>query len=287
MAGIETYLKQEFPEATEAECRRFVSACRQQYGSNSSSSNNNNNKNKSNAEKTKNNDVMETKIKMASSELLQRYLDWRNVYNMDYNANAPVKSNSTTPDYDYDKATWDYAVQRTLEIQQNENEKEEQKKQQQTATETTKVSQFLFVHRMKRAKDSKDYNNQDSVDNDTDGIVDRHGYQILHVLPALIDKSNVSSEMYAMILIFYLDQLLDRSSETKMTVVLDVRPGNGWPNSAAIFMVNYIRKITSMLQGHFPGKYGLVAFCVCVCVCVCVCARIPYLSRCCHPIPSQ
>ena len=179
---------------------------------------------------------------------------------MDYNTNAPVKSSTS-----YDTAIWDYAVQRTLEIQQQQQQQKQKEKKLQKQ-QSTKISQFLFVHRMKQTKDNNNNNSQeDNVDTvvndnitDTDGdvIIDRHGYQMIHVLPALIDKSNVSSEIYAMILIFYLDQLLDRSSETKMTVVLDVRPGQGWPNSPAIFMVNYIRKITSMLQGHFPGKYN-------------------------------
>ena len=47
MAGIEIYLKQEFPEATEAECRRFVSTCRQQYYDVGAKNNNTNKKDNS------------------------------------------------------------------------------------------------------------------------------------------------------------------------------------------------------------------------------------------------
>lgn len=36
--------------------------------------------------------------------------------------------------------------------------------------------------------------------------------------------------------------------------MLDVRPGEGWPNPLAIFMIPFIRKIAKMLQGRFPGR---------------------------------
>jgi CRAL/TRIO domain len=85
-------------------------------------------------------------------------------------------------------------------------------------------------------------------------VVDNHGNKVLHVLPAMIDTKNVTAEYYGRILQFYLDRILARQSEEKMTVLLDVRPGVGWPNPSAIFMIPFIRKIVTMLQGHFPGR---------------------------------
>jgi hypothetical protein len=210
---IETYLKQQFPEATDAECRRFVSACRDQRNESSN----------------KDDNYFEKKVQNDAEKLLKRYLDWRNMYRMDYNDTSKVDD-----DHD-DAALWNYAVQKAFEIHKEQ--------QQNPRSNHYPIDQFLFVHKYK----------VHGHDGDGLAIMDRYGYKILHVLPALIDKDNVSAEMYGMVLIFYLDQLFDRHSEEKMTVVLDVRPGSGWPNSPAVFMVNYVRRITRMLQGHFPG----------------------------------
>jgi hypothetical protein len=73
-------------------------------------------------------------------------------------------------------------------------------------------------------------------------------------LPALINRKQATAETYGLALSFYLDRKVDRSSEEKMTVLLDVRSGEGWPNPLAVFMVYWIRKVTKMLQSHYPGR---------------------------------
>ncbi|KAL3911104.1 MAG: hypothetical protein SGILL_007414, partial [Bacillariaceae sp.] len=63
-----------------------------------------------------------------------------------------------------------------------------------------------------------------------------------------------TAEFYGMTLLYFLDSVLPRDSTEKMTVLLDVRPGEGWPNPLAVFMVNFVRKLAKMLQGKFPGR---------------------------------
>jgi hypothetical protein len=103
---------------------------------------------------------------------------------------------------------------------------------------TNSLQQIIFLHKTEEGKP----------------IMDKKGQTILHVLPALINRKQAMAETYGLALCLYLDRKLDRSSEEKMTVLLDVRAGEGWPNPLAVFMVGWIRKVTKILQSHYPER---------------------------------
>jgi hypothetical protein len=61
-------------------------------------------------------------------------------------------------------------------------------------------------------------------------IVDKNGVTILHVMPAQVNRSVVPVETHGLAFAIYLDRKFDRNTEEKVTIMLDTRPGEGWPN---------------------------------------------------------
>lgn len=281
-------LQKDFPEATEAECRRFVRACQ----------------NSGNPKRPKSDD----QVKVEAEKMLEDYLDWRSSLGMDHpitmNENSSSgednddKNNDGVDDGVDDAAMWDNAVRRTLgvlasiEAAKDESKKmEDEMKEQQSAKKDENGGTGLVNYDIdfSDSSNSEQYNAEPANNNDTtdkgsitdtgeeitsggsekveqirqvvfchrkDGtaITDRKGTKILCVLPAMIDKKQVPAETYGIALSFYFDQMFDRKSEEKVTVLLDVRSGQGWPNVLAIYMINYVRKLAKILQSHLPDR---------------------------------
>ncbi|KAG7359190.1 CRAL/TRIO domain containing protein [Nitzschia inconspicua] len=246
-------LEQKFPEATKAECRRFWDACRR-------NNNDNNNNNEVVTAGTKD----ATVLLVETEKALEEYLEWRRRLGMDdYKGNdsqSIESENNNNNNKDpittnhHDAMLWKKSCHRCEQImmrnqQVSSNKSSRTKEKRKTKVNTAKTSihvpQFVFSH---------NNNNNNNSTNDRSQVEDNQGNQILHVLPALMDIQNVTAEWYGRTLQFYLDGLLNRESHDKVTVLLDVRPGEGWPNPMAVFMVNFIRKIAKMLQGRFPGR---------------------------------
>lgn len=77
----------------------------------------------------------------------------------------------------------------------------------------------------------------------------------IQVLPARLQMSlPQASEFYVATLGLYLDAIFDRSDSGKATVLIDVRPGKGWPNPPAHKMVGFIRHVASELNDLFPDR---------------------------------
>jgi hypothetical protein len=264
MSSVEESLKKDFPEATEAECKRFVRACQHDK---------------------KGTDA----VKEEAKKLLENYLDWRSCHGLDCR-----KADATPEEPTDDAGDWQYAVKKALEVEEsmkrakelekkpaeaakmtkqekveanydidmddekpseNEDGKEESKsggdedeatkKNDATAKKDNEdgdvakgLSQFIFLHKSK----------------DGTPIKDKSGHSILHVLPAMINRKVATAETYGLAVSFYLDSKLDRSSDEKMTIFLDVRAGEGWPNPVAFRMINFVRKVMNMLQAHYPER---------------------------------
>lgn len=272
MSGIEIALRTEFPEATEAEVRRFATACE---------------------DPKKDADT----IKEEAAKFLEDYLDWRSCFGLDYK-----KEEAETPDVE----DWNFAVEKALEVNASmrraqELEKklaEDQKKEaQQEKAFVSYDMDFSDSHRSetegqnKEAEEGTKTEGGTNVKEEDDGdekatemaddekkkelsqiifqhhdengkpIKDRKGFKILHVLPGLINRIVAQADFYALALSFYLDRKFDRASEEKMTVVIDVRAGEGWPNPVAFMMVKFVRTITRQLQQRYPERLNsLVVF---------------------------
>jgi hypothetical protein len=177
------------------------------------------------------------KLRAEAIESLEDYLKWRKKYRMDDVGEVPkiIDGNAS----DMDQKLWACVCHRTqdaLDRMAGETTKSIVSSAR-TTTPSDLPPQFIFFRKLQQKS-----------------IVDKRGNKILHVLPAMIDTKNVTAEVYGITLLYYLDCLLSRDSNDKMTVLLDVRPGRGWPNPLAVFMINFVRKIAKMLQGRFPGR---------------------------------
>lgn len=90
---------------------------------------------------------------------------------------------------------------------------------------------------------------------DASPLRDIDGHRILHCLPAMIDlHSHHSIEVFIATLALYLDAKFDRSNEEQVVLVIDVRPGRGWPNPPALQMVGFVRQVARALHELHPGR---------------------------------
>jgi len=270
MSGVESTLKSEFPEATEAEVKRFVRACQ-------------------------NPKLDADAVKAQAEKLLEDYLDWRSCYGLDYKEEEGVES----PDAE----DWKFAIEKSLEVNASmrrakDLEKklaDEQAKQAQEEKQPVSYDIDVSDSQKSEGEDKKEESQEKSTSNsdakdaddkeetaemsddqkkkelsqvifqhkDKDGnpITDKEGCKILYVLPGLINRRVAQADFYALALSFYLDRKFDRASEEKMTVVIDVRAGEGWPNPVAFMMVKFVHTITRQLQQHYPERLkSLIVF---------------------------
>jgi hypothetical protein len=119
-------------------------------------------------------------------------------------------------------------------------------------------------------------------ENRIEPLRDTTGHRVLHFLPALIDlaafgpDSSAAATAFANALALYLHTKFDRRSrdfleggrrsergargeeddddDEQWTVVMDVRPGRGWPSPPAIQMLGFIRRAAQMLFELYPGR---------------------------------
>lgn len=209
-------LKDANPDATLSECKRFYDDAR-----------------------LRNNSKTEKALIQDVENELMVYLSWRKRHSLDDYEEEKMMTGEDVDPMNHDAILW-----RSCCCQCKSSSSKLTKvhrKNRAIATSNAAVvniPQFVFLHKL----------------HDQTTITDKQGNKILHVLPALINMENGTAEQYGQTLLKYLDRLLGRQSYDKMTVLLDVRPGEGWPNPLAVFMVNFTRKIVKMLQRRFPGR---------------------------------
>lgn len=94
-----------------------------------------------------------------------------------------------------------------------------------------------------------------SVYGGNDGLVFcRNGARIVHVLPSQLDATIAPGTTYALALAMYLDRKLDRNHTEKVTVVIDIRSGKGWPNPSSVSLVPFIKLVVGSLNSYFPER---------------------------------
>eukprot|EP00980_Cylindrotheca_fusiformis_P021182 scaffold8136_cov127-Cylindrotheca_fusiformis.AAC.22 len=221
MAEIEKSLRDSFPDATDAEIARFVAG----YG-------------RGNVEK--NRSVIEKR--------LSAYMAWRKHNELDDNVEKTFSSDSDA---------WSYAVKKAWDIQaepvgkgkkeggaestdvatENSTEGKEQSGAQQG--DKPDLDQVVFFHKSK-----------------VDGkpICDVNGNRVLHLLSGIIDPNLAPAKVYADSIAVYLDINFDRNSDEKVTILVDVRAGQGWPNTPAYRMVSFVKTIIKTFEFNFPER---------------------------------
>ena len=206
MSLPEEKLKNEFPDATKAECRRFARACHDG--------------------KKRPDAVMEE-----AKKLLGDYLEWRKCYGLDDNK-ADI-SDGVTGD-------WKMAIKKALGgSNANVDLNEASRDTNDMDARESHLLQFVFVHKSK------------------DGVTmkDKNGRMVLHVLPAMMDSHAVKAEVVGHCVGIYLDQVFDRNSEEKVTVLLDARAGEGWPNPKIVTLASYIQTLSHIVQVNHPDRF--------------------------------
>uniref|UniRef100_A0A7S4B1R3 CRAL-TRIO domain-containing protein n=1 Tax=Chrysotila carterae TaxID=13221 RepID=A0A7S4B1R3_CHRCT len=84
--------------------------------------------------------------------------------------------------------------------------------------------------------------------------VAKDGSRIVFVMAGMIELQLATSEEYALAIASLFEEQLDHSSTEKVTVVLDVRGGDGWPNPSATSLVPFIRVVAGVLSTNFPDR---------------------------------
>ena len=194
-------LRERFPEATEAECKRFLLAC-------------------------ENGKKSDDEVEKEAIELLSDYLAWRKRHGLD------SESSTKSDDAVGDASDWNYATKKAFLSGASEDR---------SSATPNRLSQFIFLHDLQKEEERKP-------------IRDKNGNPILHVMPGMIDRKASTAETYGLAISLYLDRKLNRESCEKMTVLLDVRAGHGWPNPTAFEMIGFVRKVTKIVQAHYPER---------------------------------
>eukprot|EP00980_Cylindrotheca_fusiformis_P021181 scaffold8136_cov127-Cylindrotheca_fusiformis.AAC.21 len=223
MKAVQTYLVEECQDATAAEIARFTAA----YG-----------KPKGPAERAK--EAVETRLKT--------YLDWRKQLGLD---SRPPQG------YHSDEAAWEDAVNRAFNIEasqglggafqsascfgaggealENACETEDVK----TAKEGRPgIDQVIFFHKNEKGE----------------AIRDKNGKRIMHLLPARINPELATPETYANVFAFYLDYNFGRTNTDKVTILVDIRAGEGWANTPVLAMRKVLKRIISVFEYNFPER---------------------------------
>ena len=89
---------------------------------------------------------------------------------------------------------------------------------------------------------------------DEDLVLCRNGARVVHVLPCQLDTTIAPATTYALALAMYLDRKLDRNHTEKVTVVIDIRSGKGWPNPSSVSLVPFIKLVVGSLNSYFPER---------------------------------
>jgi len=82
----------------------------------------------------------------------------------------------------------------------------------------------------------------------------KEGNRVLLVLGAMYDANAGTNEEYALALAALFDTQLDRNSDEKVTVLVDCRGGDGWPNPRPWAVVPWMRALAAILAPNFPER---------------------------------
>lgn len=85
-------------------------------------------------------------------------------------------------------------------------------------------------------------------------LVDKDGHRIIQIMPAQMDITLASSSTYAVAVALYLNLQLDREGEERIVVCMDVRAGQGWPNTHVVRLVPFMQQTTTLLLSLFPER---------------------------------
>jgi len=81
----------------------------------------------------------------------------------------------------------------------------------------------------------------------------RDGSGFMFVQGAMYDPSRGTAQDYAVYTVKKMLEI-DANSSLRLTVLIDVRAGHGWPNPPATSLLSYLRQVAPLLNDFFPGR---------------------------------
>lgn len=183
-------------------------------------------------------------------------MDWRNSLGLDSQKAQELPS---------DEAVWEYSVRRAYDIEDSpggashatdsveknswdanaEKDSEgsckadhSEEGTQDTRTGRASVDQVIFFHKSE----------------DGEAIRDKRGNRVMHLLPARINPDLAPPMTYANVFAIYLDHNFDRASMEKVTILVDIRAGEGWANTPVLAMMKVLRSIIRVFEFNFPER---------------------------------
>lgn len=82
----------------------------------------------------------------------------------------------------------------------------------------------------------------------------KDGCRVLYIMGAMYDANAGDSAEYAMALCSLFDTSIPRDSKEKVTVLVDVRGGNGWPNPRPWTVIPWVRALANTLAPNYPER---------------------------------
>jgi len=201
MSSFKETLQNRFPEATDAEITRFITA----YG-------------KGKPDEKKNQEAITTR--------LEEHMEWRKNHGL---------WGEAAENGDTDASVWEAAVKQAWDFE--ESIAGESNGADASPPSRESINQLVFFH--KSEADGK-------------AIVDTNGSRVVHLLSGRINKEAASADVYANCVANYFDRHLSRNDTEKVTIMIDVRSGTGWPNTPAIKMVGFVRTVVRVFEFNFP-----------------------------------
>jgi hypothetical protein len=180
------------PDATKAECKRFLRA--------------------------RDGDVEAASIKLTA------YLEWRNIHMLDQKNNF----DNSKVDSQEDLNRWRQVAEGAVAMSGR------------TTKEKRPLPRLVSIH-------------ESDIDCE-EAMLARDGTRVVQVLPAQLDQRLAVPSTYALAVAMYLDSILDRNSEECITVVIDVRGGNGWANPRPTAVIPFIKTVSRLLADNFPER---------------------------------
>jgi hypothetical protein len=87
------------------------------------------------------------------------------------------------------------------------------------------------------------------------------GTRVAVFLAAMYDPKLADDDAYTRAIAATLDANLDRAAAEKITLLVDVRGGDGWANPAATSVIPFLRTLSSVLSANFPERlHQLIVF---------------------------
>ncbi len=83
---------------------------------------------------------------------------------------------------------------------------------------------------------------------------DSDGARVFCIRPALMDIRLAKAETYTLAVAIYLDRSMDRQFSEKVTVIVDVRAGKGWPNTHVLKLIPFVKHSVQLLLPLFPER---------------------------------